>query len=73
MKLKSKKWLLFIPIIGLLLIIPFALTSCDDPATFFQKYGNGQNSGNNSGSSSSSSSDEDDGSSSRPNIQVAQY
>ncbi|MDE6894158.1 MAG: hypothetical protein K2J02_02145 [Malacoplasma sp.] len=71
MKLKSKKWLLFIPIIGLLLIIPFALTSCDDPATFFQQYGNGQNSG--SSDSSSSSSTDDDSGSSKPNIPTSPY
>ena len=70
MKLKSKKCLLFIPIVGLLLLIPFVLTSCDDPATFFQKYGNGQSSGSNDSSSSSSS---DDDSSSHPNIPVAPY
>ncbi len=69
MKLKIKKWLLFIPILGLLLIIPFILTSCDDPATFFQKYGNGQDSND---SNSSSSTDDEEGSS-RPNIPSSPY
>lgn len=69
MKLKNKKWLLFIPILGLLLIIPFVLTSCDDPATFFQKYGNGQDSND----SNSSSSSDDEESSNRPNIPSSPY
>ena len=72
MKLKSKKWLFLIPIIGLLLLIPFVLTSCDDPATFFQKYGTGQNTGSDD-TSGSDTADDDSGAAARPNIPASPY
>lgn len=42
--MKKSKWryLLFLPLLGFGIILPISLTSCEDPATFFDKYGNGQ-------------------------------
>ena len=66
------KYILLFPVFLILLILPFVLTSCDDPATFFQKYGSGQNN-NNSGSSDSGDSGDDSGSSSGPIIPSSPY
>ncbi len=67
----SWKYILLLPIFGLLFVLPIALTSCDDPATFFQKYGQGQNSNGNN--SSNTDNEEDDGGSSGPVIPSSPY
>lgn len=42
----SWKYLLLLPLFAASISLPIVLTSCDDPATFFEKYGQGQNNNN---------------------------